>query len=127
VTYQPDAGAPAALNPIPAVAAPAPLPPAPPTAAPVPAAAPAVVDFDKGEHWPIEIFSLSHPFKLKGVTYTAVTMRYPTGNDLEFWAANDFNRYALAGHLSGQDKLVFSTMLAPDFMKITRWLKAFLD
>lgn len=45
-------------------------------------------DFDKGEHWGASSVKLSHPFTLGGVFYESVSMREPTGHDMEAYFAD---------------------------------------
>ncbi len=99
-------------------------------AAPAPAApaAPAtVVDFDQGGVWGSETIALAYPFKAQGVTYSCMTMRIPSGNDLANWAANNFDRVGLAAALTGLDPFVLKIMRAEDFRKIMKWVASFLD
>ena len=92
------------------------------------AAAPAtVVDFDQGGVWGSETIALAYPFKAQGVTYSCMTMRIPSGNDLANWAANNFDRVGLAAALTGLDPFVLKIMRAEDFRKIMKWVASFLD
>ena len=106
------------------IAAAAPIPAAPVDAA---AAVPApVVDFDAGGVWGSEAVDLAFPFKVRGVTYSNVTLRVPSGNDLANWAANNFDRVGLAAALTGLDVFVIKTMRAEDFRKIMNKVAGFL-
>ena len=116
--------------PIAPIAAAAPLPPAPTSGAAraaAPAAPATVVDFDQGGVWGSETIALAYPFKAQGVTYSCMTMRIPSGNDLANWAANNFDRVGLAAALTGLDPFVLKIMRAEDFRKIMKWVASFLD
>ncbi|MBG0809839.1 phage tail assembly protein [Methylosinus sp. H3A] len=89
-------------------------------AAPANAIAP-IVDFDAGGNWGGETIVLDHPFKLKGVTYSAVTMRIPTGLDItRFYAASprptmvDFAISLTSVDGAPIDRLVFGAMHGVD-------------
>jgi len=88
-------------------------------AAPANAIAP-IVDFDAGGNWGGETIVLKHPFKLKGVTYSAVTMRIPTGLDItRFYAAQRPTMVDFAISLTSVDdapidRLVFGAMHGRD-------------
>lgn len=57
--------------------------PAAPVAAALAVATPdPVMDLDAGDGWGSKNIVLMHPFKLKGVVYTAIDVRCPTGLDL---------------------------------------------
>ncbi len=92
-----------------------------------PAAPATVVDFDQGGVWGSETIALAYPFKAQGVTYSCMTMRIPSGNDLANWAANNFDRVGLAAALTGLDPFVLKIMRAEDFRKIMKWVASFLD
>lgn len=91
-----------------------------------------VVDFDQGGNWGGETIVLAHPFKLKGVTYTSVSMRIPTGLDVtRFYAA----RPSLVDYTIGLttvadapiDKLVFGAMHGVDANKLIKKAMDFFE
>lgn len=81
-----------------------------------------IVDLDAigGSGWGGETIVLEHPFRLKGVTYSAVTMRIPTGLDItRFYAAQRPTMVDFAISLTSVDgapidRLVFGAMHGRD-------------
>lgn len=81
----PGAAAAAAPAPAPVPAPAATAAAAPPSSDPIvnPGVTPdPIVNLDAGASWPGEQITLMHPFIFKGVTYTVIDMRVPTGLDL---------------------------------------------
>ncbi len=107
------AAAPAAAAPVAAAAA------APPTPAPL-------VDFDAGGVWGSETITLDYPFKLQGATYTAVTVRTPSGNDVANYFTTDYDRIKFVAALTDLSEFVLRAMHASDFKKVTAAALAFL-
>lgn len=93
-----------------------------------------IVDFDAGGNWGGETIVLKRPFKLKGVTYTMVSMRIPSGLDVtRFYSASqrpsmvDFaiSLTSVAG--APIDGLVFGAMHALDAGALVKKAVAFFE
>lgn len=90
--------------------------------------APKIVDFDAGEGWPSETIPLAHPFKYRGVVYSGLTMRTPSGLDVtRFYSAGERpSIVAFAIGLMQIDDAVFGAMHAADAAKLVTRASSFL-
>lgn len=76
-----------------------------------------LIDFDAGEDWGVEIYTLARPFKSKGVTYRTVEVRIPSGGDVDacIHGRNPIAEMtALAVALTGLTAEAFARMYARD-------------
>jgi hypothetical protein len=88
---------------------------------------PKIVDFDAGEDWGAEVIQLDHPFRLKGVVYSAFTMRTPSGLDVtRFYVDAERSIPNFAIGLIGVDSVVFAKLHGDDAAKIVDKARNFL-
>lgn len=86
-----------------------------------------LVDRDAGETWAEETIVLDYPVKVQGVSYSGLTMRAPTGLDVQrFYGSARPSVVDFAIGLLGVAPAVFNALHGKDAAKIVRKASDFL-
>ena len=82
---------------------------------------------DATKGWGLETFALKHPFLFAGVERREITVRVPTGADIEAYIRlPDRTLRALAEKLADADARVLDALHASDYSRLMSWVGEFL-